>query len=99
MRDGNCSVSGLQNKCEKMKRDGEKDCDIAKYCIDYISQVLYEMTLSLLRKYPGHPLVYSGGVMSNTLIRQRFKDEFGAVFAAPGFSSDNAAGIAVLASL
>lgn len=99
MKDGNCSVSGLQNKCEKMKRDGEKDCDIAKYCIDYISQVLFEMTLSLLEKYPGHPLVYSGGVMSNTLIRQRFKDEFGAVFAAPGFSSDNAAGIAVLASL
>lgn len=99
MKDGNCSVSGLQNKCEKMKKDGEKDCDIAKYCIDYISQVLFEMTVTLLEKYPGHPLVYSGGVMSNTLIRKRFYEEFGAVFAAPGFSSDNAAGIAVLASL
>lgn len=99
MKDGNCSVSGLQNKCEKMKRDGEKDCDIAKYCIDYISQVLFEMTVSLLEKHPGHPLVYSGGVMSNTLIRRRFYDEFGAVFAAPGFSCDNAAGIAVLAAL
>lgn len=99
MKDGNCSVSGLQNKCEKMKKDGEKDCDIAKYCIDYISQVLFEMTVTLLEKYPGHPLVYSGGVMSNTLIRKRFYEEFGAVFASPGFSSDNAAGIAVLASL
>ncbi len=99
IKDGNCSVSGLQNKCEKMKKDGEKDCDIAKYCIDYISQVLFEMTVTLLEKYPGHPLVYSGGVMSNTLIRKRFYEEFGAVFAAPGFSSDNAAGIAVLASL
>ena len=99
MRDGNCSLSGLQNKCEKMKRDGESDADIAKFCIDYISQVLYEMTKNLTEKYPGLPLVYSGGVMSNTLIRKRFSEEFGAVFAAPGFSSDNAAGLAVLASL
>ncbi len=99
MRDGNCSLSGLQNKCEKMKRDGESDADIAKFCIDYISQVLYEMTKNLTEKYPGLPLVYSGGVMSNTLIRKRFSEEFGAVFAAPGFSSDNAAGLSVLASI
>ena len=99
MKDGNCSLSGLQNKCEKMKRDGESDADIAKFCIDYISQVLYEMTKNLTEKYPGLPLVYSGGVMSNTLIRKRFSEEFGAVFAAPGFSSDNAAGLAVLASI
>ncbi len=99
MKDGNCSLSGLQNKCEKMKSDGESDADIAKFCIDYISQVLYEMTKNLTEKYPGLPLVYSGGVMSNTLIRKRFSEEFGAVFAAPGYSSDNAAGLAVLASL
>ncbi len=99
MKDGNCSLSGLQNKCEKMKRDGEKDADIAKFCIDYISQVLYEMTKIITDKYPGLPLVYSGGVMSNTLIRKRFTEEFGALFAAPGFSSDNAAGLSVLASL
>lgn len=99
MKGGNCSISGLQNKCEKMKENKEKDCDIAKYCIDYISQVIYEMTSSILLKYPGLPLVYSGGVMSNTLIRKRLSEEFGAVFAAPGFSSDNAAGLAVLASI
>ena len=99
MREGNCSLSGLQNKCEKMKSDGESDADIAKYCIDYISQVLCEMTKSIREKYPSLPLVYSGGVMSNTLIRKRFTEEFGAVFAGHGFSSDNAAGLAVLASV
>lgn len=97
MKDGNCSLSGLQNKCEQMKKNGEKDADIAKYCIDYISQVLYIMTDSLITKYGNLPVVYSGGVMSNTLIRKRLREEFGAVFAAPGFSSDNAAGLAVLA--
>lgn len=99
MKDGNCSISGLQNKCEKMKADGENDCDIAKYCIEYIAQIIFEMTKAVLEKYPGRPLVYSGGVMSNTLIRKRLNEEFGAVFAADGFSSDNAAGIAVLASV
>ena len=99
IRNGSCSLSGLQNKCEKMKADGEPSCDIAKYCIDYISQVIYEMTAEILSAYPGLPVVYSGGVMSNTLIRKRLFDEFGAVFAAPGFSSDNAAGLAVLASM
>lgn len=99
MKDGSCSLSGVQNKCEQMKKNGEKDCDIAKYCIDYISQALFEMTLEIKKKYPDLPLVYSGGVMSNTLIRKRFGEYFGAVFAAREFSSDNAAGLAVLASL
>lgn len=99
MKDGNCSLSGIQNKCEQMKKNGEKDCDIAKYCIDYISQALFEMTKKILGENPDLPVVYSGGVMSNTLIRKRFSEEFGAVFAAPGFSSDNAAGLSVLASL
>ncbi len=98
MKDGCCSLSGLQNKCEKMLADNEKKEDIAKYCIDFISQALYEMTACIRDKYPDLPLLYSGGVMSNTLIRKRFSEEFGAVFAAPGFSSDNAAGTAVLAS-
>lgn len=99
MKEGNCSLSGVQNKCEQMKKNGERDCDIAKYCIDYISQALFEMTKAILSENPGLPLVYSGGVMSNTLIRKRFSEEFGAVFAAPGFSSDNAAGLSVLACL
>ncbi len=98
MKDGCCSLSGLQNKCEKMLADNEKKEDIAKYCIDFISQALYEMTACIRDKYPDLPLLYSGGVMSNTLIRKRFSEELGAVFAAPGFSSDNAAGTAVLAS-
>ena len=99
MRDGCCSLSGLQNKCEKMYKDGEEKADIAKYCIDFITAALREMTLSLLEKNPAMPVVYSGGVMSNSLIREKFTREFNAVFAENGLSSDNAAGIAVLGSL
>ncbi|MBQ6118666.1 MAG: peptidase M22, partial [Clostridia bacterium] len=61
-----------------------------------VCAALRGMTRALCEKYPGLPLLYSGGVMSNSLIRERFTEEFGAVFAAPGYSSDNAVGIAVL---
>lgn len=99
MKESDCSFSGIENKCTEMKRRGEADCDIARYCIEYISAALEQMTTGLMEKYPGAPVLYSGGVMSNSLIRERFTERFGAVFSAPGFSSDNAAGIAVLASL
>ena len=96
LRDGNCSLSGVQNRCEQMKAAGEADRDIARYCVESVCAALRGMTRALCEKYPGLPLLYSGGVMSNSLIRERFTEEFGAVFAAPGYSSDNAVGIAVL---
>ena len=99
MRDGSCSLSGLQNQCETMLKKGEPSENIAKYCITYICEALSLMTGELLKKYPGLPVVYSGGVTSNSMIRERFSSRFGAVFAAPGFSSDNACGTAVLAAV
>ena len=41
------------------------------------------------------PVVFAGGVMSNTLIRTRLKEKFSAYFAEPEFSCDNAAGVAI----
>ena len=99
LRDGNCSLSGVQNRCEQMKAAGEADCDIALYCVESVCAALRGMTRALVEKYPGLPLLYSGGVMSNSLIRERFTKEFNAVFAAPGYSSDNAVGIAVLGAM
>lgn len=99
MRGGSCSLSGLENICGKMLEKGEEKADIAKFCIDYISAALSSMTDSALEKYSGVPLVYSGGVMSNSIIRKRFFEKYAAVFAKPEFSSDNAAGIALLGAL
>ena len=44
------------------------------------------------------PLVYAGGVMSNSIIRKHFEERYGAFFAEPKFSSDNASGVAILAN-
>ena len=53
------------------------------------------MTEKLHEKYGNIPTVYAGGVMRNSIIRSNLNG----LFAAPEYSSDNAAGIAVIGSL
>ena len=99
IKDNSCSLSGVENKCRKMLENGENLADIAKFCISYIMTALEKMTDGLTEKYPGLPLVYSGGVMSNSLIRERFSQKYNCVFASDGLSTDNAVGIACLGAL
>lgn len=97
--DGCCSLSGVENKCLKMISDGESDRDTARFCIEYIAAALSAMTEDALKRYGALPLVYSGGVMSNSIIKERFTERFSACFASPEFSCDNAAGTAYLTYL
>ena len=92
----NPSFSGLENKCNKMIKNGEKPCDIAKFAIEYVYSVVERMTHICAERFGDLPLIYSGGVMSNSYISAKIKGKFNAYFAKPEFSSDNAAGIAVL---
>ena len=97
--DGNCSLSGIENKCRKMHENGECAEDIANFCISYISASLEKMTDILIEKYGNLPLLYAGGVMSNSIIRDKFQKKYNAFFAEPEYSSDNAAGVAIMAYL
>ena len=98
-KDNDISLSGLENKCEKMFRDGESKADISKFCFHYICSALETMTDKILEEYGNLPILYSGGVMSNTLIKERLTKKYGGLFATPEFSSDNAAGVAILTYL
>ena len=94
-----CSLSGVENKCNKMIADGYAPETVARYCIEYICASLDSMAESLLLKYGDMPLVFSGGVMSNSIISKRLSGKYGAIFAKPEFSCDNAAGTAILAAI
>ncbi len=98
LTDGRCSLSGLQNKCEKMLSDGEAQEDVAKYLLTYIADCVVAMTEFALNELGELPVVYAGGVMSNSIIQklvfERIKNSY---FAEPQFSCDNAAGVAYLA--
>lgn len=99
VKNGNCSLSGLENQCRKMLEKGEPKEKIARYCLDFAGKTIEKMTEYALSECGGLPLVYAGGVMSNSIIRNRIKSKFNAEFAHPDFSCDNAAGVAVLAHL
>lgn len=93
------SLSGVENKCQKMLAEGERPEDIALFCLRSVEAALQSMADVLLEQHPGKHLVFSGGVMSNGIIRKDFEARYDCSFAAPEFSADNAAGVAVLASL
>ena len=99
IREGNCSLSGVENKCRKMIENNEKPEDVAKFCIQFICSTLDSMTKYLLEKYGELPVLFSGGVMSNTYINSVLSSKYGAYFAHRDFSSDNAAGVALLTYL
>ena len=91
-----CCLSGVENQCKKLLAQGKSKPYIAAYCLEFIRKTLEKMTDALLEKHGELPLVYAGGVMSNSIIQNSFKEKYNAAFAEPVFSSDNAAGIAYL---
>ncbi|NLL63559.1 MAG: peptidase M22 [Ruminococcaceae bacterium] len=95
---GNPSLSGVENKCKKMIETGETFEDVALYCLKYIEAALKVMYENATLKYPELPVVFSGGVMSNHILQEAFAAP-NSYFAVPELSSDNAAGIAILAKI
>ena len=100
LKDMNCCLSGVENKCGDMLKKGEKPENIARFCLDTVAVTIIGMTEKAVEKYGELPLVFAGGVMSDVLIRDRIISRFSeASFAAPEFSCDNAAGVAIFGCL
>lgn len=93
-----CAVSGVENKVNKLIEDGVEPKDIAFYVLTYVAEACYQM----VHEYgdPEMPVLFVGGVMSNTYIREYIskKLENDSIFAKKDLSSDNAVGIAWLTS-
>ena len=96
LKDCDCCLSGVENLCRKLTDEQKPPEYVAAFCIEYIRATLEKMTDRLLEKHGSLPLLYAGGVMSDSIIQNSFKEKYNAVFASPAFSSDNAAGIAYL---
>lgn len=95
----NCCLSGVQNICEKMYKNEVPKEEISAYVLKHIEDTLYKMTINIFEEYGKMPVLFSGGVMSNSIIRENLTKKLGAYFAQPDFSTDNAAGIAVLTAI
>lgn len=99
LKNGNCCLSGVENLCADVYKRGISKNDIALFCIDAISKTISEMSQFALLKHSNLPIVYAGGVMSNSIIKSELENKFNCVFSKPEFSCDNAAGIAILTAI
>lgn len=94
-----CCLSGVENICERMHKNGETIANTANFCLSYIFSAIRGMANLAVEKYGDLPIVFAGGVMSNKFFRNGIKKEFNAYFAEPEFSCDNAAGTALYAAV
>lgn len=93
------SLSGVENRCAALLREGAPAGDVARFCLAHICEAADRMTENALAACGKLPVIYAGGVMCSSYIRPRLHEKYGGAFAEPAFSSDNAAGIAVLAMM
>lgn len=87
------SFSGMENKAKDMAAAGEPAADVARFIVATVARTIRRVTDQALEQYPGLPVLCSGGVASNSILREIMSD---AVFAPPVCSADNALGVAVL---
>ena len=95
VKNGVCNISGAENQCMKMIKDGEKPENIALYVLNFVYGTLDEM-LTQSGLADKLPVLFVGGVMSNSIIRSKLSSKYNCFFAKPEFSCDNACGIAEL---
>ena len=91
------SLSGVQNKVENYHKTASSDGETAAYALRCVAYAVHTATRNALKAYPGLEVVLSGGVASNSMLREKLAD-LKPVFAQPQFSTDNAMGVAILAS-
>ena len=87
------SLSGVQNKVQQFHNGN--DAETAAFALRCVAYAVYKATENALKLYPGLKVVFSGGVASNSMLREFTKD-LNPVFCEPQYSTDNALGVAVL---
>ncbi|MBQ8511780.1 MAG: peptidase M22 [Clostridia bacterium] len=95
VKDTWCNLSGLENKAAQRFEATGSIPETSAYTLDFIAKTLEKITQNALVQYGDMPVIYAGGVMSSRYIR-RTLEKYG-MFADACYSSDNAAGVALLA--
>lgn len=90
------SLSGVQNKVQQFYASHADAAETAAYALRCVCTAVVAATQQAQKAYPGLPVVFSGGVASNRMLRQAV-EHLDPVFSPPQFSTDNAMGVAVLA--
>ena len=89
------SLSGVQNKVQQYHQKVGDAAETAAYALRCVCHAVYAATVNAEKKYPGLPVIFSGGVASNSMLRS-ILNSLNPIFAPPAYSTDNAMGVAVL---
>ncbi len=90
------SLSGVQNKVEQYHTANGDPAETAAYALRCVANAVLSATKNAQKAYPGLEVVFSGGVASNSMLRN-VMEPIKPVFAKPQYSTDNAMGVAILA--
>ena len=91
------NLSGLENMAVALYEQTKDEALVAAFVFDYVGRAV-EMMCDFARETEGDlPFVFAGGVMSNSILKDRLAKRLDASFAEPLLSADNAVGIAILA--
>ena len=96
VKNGKCNLSGLENIAIKLYNETGDKALVSAYVLAFISKTLNKLTIDIREEYPNIPILYAGGVMSNSYLKSELSKFENTYFATPEFSSDNAAGVALL---
>ena len=90
------SLSGVQNKVQQFHEKHGIPAETAAFALRCVAKAVYQATLNAQKEYAGLRVVFSGGVASNSMLRQVIAP-LNPIFSEPQYSTDNAMGVAVLA--
>jgi N6-L-threonylcarbamoyladenine synthase len=90
------SLSGVQNKVQQYFEANGNPADTAAFALGSVCNAVCKATENAARAYPGLPVVFAGGVSSNSLLREQTA-YLNPIFAQQQYSTDNALGVAILA--
>lgn len=96
VKNGWCHLSGLENQAKKLWLETGDRSLVSAYVLRFCAKTLEKMTEQLDTAEDKLPIVYAGGVMSNRYLQSVLAQRTDTYFAAPEFSADNAAGVALL---
>ncbi len=91
------SFSGVENQVNALIEKGAAPADVARFVLNTVSDTVRRATMEAQNRFPGLPLLCSGGVASNRRLRYILTEFCGGAFAQPRYSADNAMGVAILA--
>ena len=89
------SLSGVQNKVNQYYDSCNDKVETAAFALRCVCQAVLTATQNAQKEYSGLPVVFSGGVASNAMLR-KVVAPLNPIFCEPQFSTDNAMGVAVL---